>query len=349
MADTQTAPQPAAPEPLPELPGSVRAAQEAILGLMESEEEKPETEEAQPTEEEESQPEGEDESLEEETEEEEEAEEAEEESEEPDVEEEEELYKVKVDGSEQEVTLDELLSGYSRQSDYTKKTQQIAQERQQMSQLQQQWQQEMIAAQTERQQYIDALGQVVNQSMTGLEEYANIDWATLKEDDPISYVTRRDEFRDAQERVRAMQEQQAYAVQQQEAEMQNAIQYRAREEMGMMVEKVPEWKDKETRQEITKTLREYATGQGFSPEEISSLIDHRSLIVLMKAQKYDAMQNTDVKSKKLKNKPKVVRAGTERGKKSGDKAKRTAQMKRLRQSGHVDDASILFEDFIDLE
>ena len=349
MADTQTAPQPAAPEPLPELPGSVRAAQEALLGLMESEEEKPETEEAQPTEEEESQPEGEDESLEEETEEEEEAEEAEEESEEPDVEEEEELYKVKVDGSEQEVTLDELLSGYSRQSDYTKKTQQIAQARQQMSQLQQQWQQEMIAAQTERQQYIDALGQVVNQSMTGLEEYANIDWATLKEDDPISYVTRRDEFRDAQERVRAMQEQQAYAVQQQEAEMQNAIQYRAREEMGMMVEKVPEWKDKETRQEITKTLREYATGQGFSPEEISSLIDHRSLIVLMKAQKYDAMQNTDVKSKKLKNKPKVVRAGTERGKKSGDKAKRTAQMKRLRQSGHVDDASILFEDFIDLE
>ena len=349
MADTQTAPQPAAPEPLPELPGSVRAAQEALLGLMESEEEKPETEEAQPTEEEESQPEGEDESLEEETEEEEEAEEAEEESEEPDVEEEEELYKVKVDGSEQEVTLDELLSGYSRQSDYTKKTQQIAQERQQMSQLQQQWQQEMIAAQTERQQYIDALGQVVNQSMTGLEEYANIDWATLKEDDPISYVTRRDEFRDAQERVRAMQEQQAYAVQQQEAEMQNAIQYRAREEMGMMVEKVPEWKDKETRQEITKTLREYATGQGFSPEEISSLIDHRSLVVLMKAQKYDAMQNTDVKSKKLKNKPKVVRAGTERGKKSGDKAKRTAQMKRLRQSGHVDDASILFEDFIDLE
>ena len=349
MADTQTAPQPAAPEPLPELPGSVRAAQEALLGLMESEEEKPETEEAQPTEEEESQPEGEDESLDEETEEEEEAEEAEEESEEPDVEEEEELYKVKVDGSEQEVTLDELLSGYSRQSDYTKKTQQIAQERQQMSQLQQQWQQEMIAAQTERQQYIDALGQVVNQSMTGLEEYANIDWATLKEDDPISYVTRRDEFRDAQERVRAMQEQQAYAVQQQEAEMQNAIQYRAREEMGMMVEKVPEWKDKETRQEITKTLREYATGQGFSPEEISSLIDHRSLIVLMKAQKYDAMQNTDVKSKKLKNKPKVVRAGTERGKKSGDKAKRTAQMKRLRQSGHVDDASILFEDFIDLE
>ena len=40
MADTQPAPQPTA-EPLPELPGSVREAQEALLGLMEPEEEKP--------------------------------------------------------------------------------------------------------------------------------------------------------------------------------------------------------------------------------------------------------------------------------------------------------------------
>ena len=69
MADTQEAPHPAV-QPLPELPGSVREAQEALLGLMEPEEEKPQEEEAQPTEEEESQPIEEDESFEEETEEE---------------------------------------------------------------------------------------------------------------------------------------------------------------------------------------------------------------------------------------------------------------------------------------
>ena len=111
MADTQTAPQPAATEPLPELPGSVREAQEALLGLIDSEgeipEDKPKAEEAQPTEEEESQPEEEDESFEEEPEE-------EEESEEPEGEEEEELYAVTVNGEEVAVSLDELLSGYSR-------------------------------------------------------------------------------------------------------------------------------------------------------------------------------------------------------------------------------------------
>jgi len=343
MADKQPAPQ-AHENQLQ--PGSLWEAQEALLQMTEPEGETPETEEATPAEEEESQPVAEDESFEEESEEEEEPE-GEEESEETDVEEEE-LYTVKVDGAEREVNLDELLSGYSRQSDYTKKTQQLAQERQQMGQLQQQWQQEMIAAQTERQQYIDALGQVVNQSMTGLEEYANIDWATLKEDDPIAYVTRRDEFREAQENVRAMQGQQAYAMQQQEAEMQNAVQYRTREELGMLVQKVPEWKDKETRQELTKNLREYATGQGFSPEEISSLIDHRSLIVLLKAQKYDAMQNSDVKSKKLKNKPNVVRSGTGTTSKATSKSKRAAKMKRLQNTGHVDDAVSILEDMMNL-
>jgi len=344
MADKQPAPQ-AHEDQLQ--PGSLWEAQEALLKMTEPEGETPETEEAQPTEEEESQPVAEDESFEEETEEEEEPE-GEEESEETDVEEGEELYTVKVDGTEREVSLNELLNGYSRQSDYTKKTQQLSQERQQMGQLQQQWQQEMIAAQTERQQYIDALGQVVNQSMTGLEEYANIDWATLKEDDPIAYVTRRDEFREAQENVRAMQGQQAYAMQQQDAEMQNAIQYRTREELGMLVQKVPEWKDKETRQELTKNLREYATGQGFSPEEISSLIDHRSLIVLMKAQKYDAMQNSDVKSKKLKNKPNVVRSGTGTTSKGTSKSKRAAKMKRLQSTGHVDDAVSILEDMMNV-
>jgi len=68
MADTQTAPQPTV-QPLPQLSGSVREAQEALLGLLASEEETPESEEAQPTEEEESQPEQEDESFEEEPEE----------------------------------------------------------------------------------------------------------------------------------------------------------------------------------------------------------------------------------------------------------------------------------------
>ena len=50
MADTQEAPQaPAGLQPIPALGGSVTEAQEALLSLMESDEETPKAEEAQPT------------------------------------------------------------------------------------------------------------------------------------------------------------------------------------------------------------------------------------------------------------------------------------------------------------
>lgn len=342
MADTQTAPLPAQ--------GSITEAQSAFLGILEPEEVKPKTEESAPTEDvEESTEETQDEPLEEVSEEESDEEESEEESEEDEVEEEPDVYAVKVDGEELEVSLDELISGYSRHSDYTRKTQEIASERSQMAELQQQWSNEITQAQAERQQYIEALGQFVQQSMVGLEQYTNTDWETLREEDPIAFVTKKDEFRDAQERVRQAQAQQGIERQKQEQEFTKVKHLALQEEHKRLIEAVPEWNDPEKRETLAKELSSYALSQGFKKEELQELIDHRSLIVLMKAQKYDALQKSDVKSKKLKNKPKVIRSGKGTNKKSDTaKAKRIASMKRLKESGHLDDSVALFEDFIDI-
>jgi len=340
MADTQSAPQPTA-EPLPELPGSVREAQEALLGLMEPEEEKPQKEEAQPTEEEESTEEIQDESLEEESEEESEEEEAEESDEE---EEEELLYAVKVDGEEQEVSLDELLKGYSRQSDYTRKTQDLSTERKEMESLQGKYNSEMAQIQAERQQYTEYLNQIVENSMGGLDKYANLDWDRLKESDPIEYVTKREEYREAQEKIQAMRNEQATAQHRQAEESKQLHSSMVMEEHSKLVSAVPEWGEPEKQKELAADVRKYALSQGFSEEELSSLVDHRSVLVLMKAAKFDAMDNADIKSKKLKNKPKVIRAGQGKTKGENSKSKRTAKMKRLRSSGHVDDAASILED-----
>ena len=99
---------------------------------------------------------------------------------------------------------------------------------------------------------------------------------------------------------------------------------------------------------MTADIREYAENNGFTSDELNSLSDHRSLMVLLKAAKYDALQNTNIKAKKLKNKPKVVRAGTGKTKKDSNKAKRNAQMKRLQATGHLDDSVSLSEDFVDI-
>ena len=347
MADTQ-------PAPLPVVPGSVTEAQNAFLGLMEPEEEKPETEESAPTEDvEESTEETQDEPLEEDVLEEEAEEESEEESEEEELDEDEseeepDVYAVKVDGEELEVSLDELVKGYSRQSDYTRKTQELASQREQMTQLQQQWANEISQAQAERQQYIEALGQVVQQSMVGLEQYANVDWESLREEDPIAFVTKKEEFRDAQERVRQAQAQQGAEAEKQKQEFAKIKQMALQEEHKKLIAAVPEWNEPEKRNELAKELSSYALSQGFKQEELKELIDHRSLIVLMKAQKYDALQKSDVKAKKLKNKPKVVRSGKGSTKKSDAKSKRIASMKRLKQTGRAEDAASLFEDYVEL-
>ena len=349
MADTQTAPQaPAALQPIPALDGSITEAQEALLSLLDPEEEKPQTEEAQPTEEEESQPLEEDESFEEESEEEEEAEEAEEESEETEGEEEEELYAVTVNGEEVGVSLDELLSGYSRQSDYTRKTQEIANDRKEMESLQQQYNSEIAQIQQERQQYMDALTNVMQGSMGELEKFANVDWNALRENDPIEYVTTREQYREAQEKIQGLQNEQARAAQTQQAQMQKAQQEMLQVEKGKLVEALPDWGEPEKQKELATNLQSYAKEQGFTADELNSLIDHRSILVLLKAQKYDQLQKSNVKSKKLKNKPKVIRAGSGTSTTKSDKSKRAAQMKRLRGTGHIDDASTLLEDFIDI-
>ena len=99
---------------------------------------------------------------------------------------------------------------------------------------------------------------------------------------------------------------------------------------------------------MSSNIKEYALSSGYTQEEINSLIDHRSVIVLDKARKYDEMQKANPKAKKLKNKPKVVRSGSGTTKRDSLRSKRAEQMKRLRGTGHVNDASALLEDFIDI-
>jgi len=347
MADKQEAPQ--------LTDGSIMSATNALLGMMEPEEVTPESEEAQPEEVEESTEEIQDESSEEVSEEEDESIEDEEESEEElDEDEDEEepglntTYAVKVDGEEVEVSLDELISGYSRQSDYTRKTQELASQRNEMAQLQQQWASEISQAQAERQQYIDALGQFVQNAMGGLEQFQNVDWENLRQTDPIAFVTKKEELREAQDRVRQAQEEQGKALQKQQEETAKLRQLAVQEEHAKLVAAVPEWNEPEKRNQMASELSTYAIEQGFTKEELRELIDHRSLLVLMKAQKYDALQKSDVKSKKVKNKPKVVRSGKGVSKKASDRSQRAEKMKRLAKTGHSRDAASLLEDFIDL-
>ena len=347
-ADKQVAPHNIA---LPPGEGSMKEAETAILGLMEPEEEKPETEEAQPSEE---VSEGEPEASEEEPEVEEESEDEEEESPEEEETEEEvdtpDVYTVKINGEDHEVTEDELIKGYSRQADYTKKTQELSQYRSQLDQAAQFYQTEVAATQEARQQYINSLAQGVQLSLSSLQEFENIDWERLKTEDKEEYLTKRDDFREAQSSVQKLKQTQAQEAEKQNAEQQHQFQNWAQTEHQKLVSILPDWGDPVKQKAIAGELRQFAFTKGFAEEELAQLFDHRSILILMQAKAWEDDQKKvkTVKSKKIKNKPKVIRSGKGVQKSDSDKSKRAANMKRLRETGHHRDAVSLLEDFIEL-
>jgi hypothetical protein len=355
MVDTQTAPQLAGE--LPKQPGSISEAQDAILGLMDSLEEPEEKEEASPSEE------TTEDALEETTDEiEEEVEETEEEiseddeSEESDEEEVEDdseettLYTVTVDGEEHEVTEEELVKGYSRQADYTRKTQQLAEYRKQIDQVVENYKNETAQTQQARDQYVSAVAQAIETNYSHLAQFQNVDWERLKMEDREEYLTKRDEYRQAQDQIQSLQQAQTKAQEESQAEAQQEHQRIVQEEHRKMVRLIPQWAEDDKRQAMAKAVSEFALSKGYTQEELSQLVDHRSIIVLMQAKAYEDMQRKQntVRSKKVKNKPKVVRSKAKVTKADTDKAKRAKQMKRLQQTGKAEDAASLFEDFVEL-
>ena len=351
MADTQAAPQ--LSETAQSEPGSISQAQSAILGLLDSTEEPLEEQEEQPSEEA-SAEESEDEPLEEADEEPEasdeedtDAEEDSEESDEEDSQEEPDLYAVTVDGEEHEVTFDELLKGYSRQSDYTRKTQALAELKNSFEEAKTRFEQELPELQGLKEQYVRSLGEVIEGSLTGLERF-NIDWEALRNEDQSEYLLKREEFRQAQEHIQGLQARRHQEESQLQHQMTENHQRFVANEHEKLARQVPEWREAGTRAELGGQIREYALSQGFTAEEIDSLVDSRSFVALMKAMKYDSLSKSNLKAKKVKNKPKVVKAGSGSSKKRSAKARTTASMQRLRETGRIDDADKLFEDFVEL-
>ena len=331
------------PAPLEDTESSLRAAQDKILGLMNPETEETESEEAKPTEEEESTEETTDEAPEEESEEESEEEESEE-GEEPEEAEEEVLYAVKVDGEEVEIPLDELMKGYSRQSSYTRKSQKLAEQQKEFETAKNNMVSEYTQIQQERSQYVQALQNLAETQMGALGQWSNIDWETMKRDDPIEFSVKREEYREAQDNFKRVQEEQARVQQLAADDYQKQQQEFVQKEYKALVDQLPEWGEPEKQKKLAAELKSYASNQGFAEEEVDALIDHRVLLMLRKAWLYDQLQTTDVKGKKLKNKPRVVRAGAGRDKARESKKMRNAKLKRLQETGHVNDAAAVLEE-----
>ena len=172
----------------------------------------------------------------------------------------------------------------------------------------------------------------------------------MKTEDKEEYLTKRDEYREAQANLQKLQQQHNQESQRQAQEHQQQFAQWAQEEHGKMVQMIPDWGVPEKQKAIATELRDFAYTKGFSEDEVKQLFDHRSIIILMQAKAWedDQRRARKLKTKKVKSKPKFAKSGKGVKKADSNRSKRTAQMKRLQSSGHVNDATSLFEDFVEL-
>jgi len=249
-------------------------------------------------------------------------------------------FRVKVDGEEVEVPLDELLKGYSRTADYTRKTQAIAEARKQAEA-------EAAAAREERQRYAQTL-EVLDAQLRTLQP-PEIDWDRLYQENPVEWVRQREIQRTRQEQAAWVQSQRAALVQKQEQEERVEQAQTLEVERAKLFEALPEWRDADkARAEKAKIVSYAAERLGFSVEEISDIYDARAVVALRKAMLFDElMSKRDQMRPKIMQKAKPMKAGAASSPQSSKVVASKAALSRLANSGSHKDAAAVFEQFID--
>ena len=248
-----------------------------------------------------------------------------------------EKFVVKVDGKEIEVPKDELIRGYQREADYTRKTQKLAEERKLVES-------EFQQVRGEREQYSQILGQL-QQKLQELQPQEP-DWNRLEVEDPTEYARQWTSHQRRQQQVYAVQAEQERLNQMRQAELQKSMQQIMATEVSRLKEKIPEWSSPEKARTEGKALLEYGQNLGFSEQELNTITDSRALLALHKAWKYDQMMSKRPEFQaKIKKAPKMVTPGSA-GSVSSKSSDINNAKKRLAQTGSVRDAASLFEKFI---
>lgn len=195
-------------------------------------------------------------------------------------------YRVKVDGEELEVDLDELTSGYQRDRDYRKKTMELAETR----------------------KALEAKEAQLAEKLQELESYVakqdqEIDWDELRETDTAEYL-----------RQKELQEKRKSAASKQRAEIQAKQQEQMQQRVNEEAEKLkkamgPKWTT-EQQQKDFDTANEYLDSLGVSQEERASLVDSRLWKMIFDAAKHQKlMANKGKVKKEVKRAPKSVKPG----------------------------------------
>ena len=251
--------------------------------------------------------------------------------------EEQELHRIKVQGQELEVTLDELKAGYSRDSDYRQKTHSLGMEKRDLENQRSSLRQSYDTRLSELNELIATADATVRQRQ-GSE-----DLQRLYEEDPTAAAKLDYQLR---QETRQLEEVKSKARDAQ-AKQYNEFLATQRE---LAATKIPEFADPNKADSFKVNMRNSLRDYGFNDEEIGSLADHRFLMVAKDAMNYQNLKGKKpIVQKKVANAPKVVKAGVAKSSTSSGREQIRNKINRLGKTGHIKDAQSAIMDMINLK
>jgi len=213
-------------------------------------------------------------------------------------------YKVKANGEDLEVTEDELINGYSRQADYTRKTQEHSTKVREFEQQ----------SSAKAQEYATRFAQVDDLLHAITKEP---DWNAIRTANPTQFAQLHQQWTEHKAQLDAIH---AARVEAENAAAEAAKADFSRvqtEQKDMLLKAIPDLADATKGSQLRKDIVEYAGQFGFSPEDLSQVVDHRALVMLHKAMLYDQAQKAQVtKAPTVKQKLEKVKVATPTQKKS---------------------------------
>jgi len=240
---------------------------------------------------------------------------------------------IEVDG--EEITIEELRSGHLRQKDYTRKTQELAENRKAMEAQYQE-------IERERAEYAQLLPAMAERIQQAAEQEP--DWDTLYDTDPVMAAKAERQWRKEQEARTA----QLQAVQAEQQRMQQ-IEAQKREQMQqsyleqqrhILPDIIPEWRDKKVAATEATQIRDFLLGEGFSEQDVSGMSNATLVKLARKAMLYDRGETraNEVKAKPKKPRAKILKSGSRASQPKRTSAAQEAQ-NRARKTGRVNDAA----------
>lgn len=269
--------------------------------------------------------------------------------------------RVIVQGKHFAVPLREVVASYQQQKFISEKGYRLNQQRDA-------FQEHVQAVVQERSAYTQALGELQTE-IAKIKQLGTPDWETLKRTDPQTYINLQQEFQRLEALDQAAKREAQTAAQLQAQHSAREFQQTRSRESERLSQRVPAFADPVRSAQLSKDIQQFGVQEGFSVDELNSVVDHRMVVTLYKAMLYDRQRRASARVQPARDgtpAPRVNGNGLmnaavaarqaapttgnripgRQNTRSRDQSELTTANKRLAKSGSMDAAKGFFQQFL---